>query len=100
PTIPPACLFGHEKGAFSRRSNGMAAQFSFMNGRSIGLTCIVNGLGDELFSGAGFSFDEDSRVGGRDLLHLVENRFEGSAIADDRLECSLNLIRPRVYDCC
>jgi hypothetical protein len=31
---------------------------------------------------------------------LLENRFEGSAIADDPLKRSLALIQPRVHDCC
>jgi hypothetical protein len=31
-------------------------------------------------------------VCGRDLLHLVENRFERSAISDDPLERALGLI--------
>jgi hypothetical protein len=79
-------------------------QFAFQkiqrNGRAIklyesapaALTGIVNGVSNEFFSRAGFAFDEDSRVCGRNLLHLVENRFEGSAIADDPLERTLGLI--------
>jgi hypothetical protein len=89
----------------------MTEQFAFQkierNGRAIqldksapaALTCIVNGVSNELFSRAGFPFNEDSRVRGRNLLHLVENRFEGSAIADDPLERTLGLIRSRVRDC-
>jgi hypothetical protein len=30
---------------------------------------------------------------------LLENRFESRAIADDPLERTLGLIRPRVHDC-
>src|SRR5882724_4963992 len=90
----------------------MTEQFAFQkiqrNGRAIKLyksapatlTCVVNGVSNEFFSRAGFPLDEDSRVGGRNLLHLLENRFEGSAIADDPLERTLGLIRPSVHDCC
>jgi len=59
----------------------------------VALTCIVNSMCDELFSCTGFSLDEDCRACGSNLLHLSENRFEGSAIADDPLERSLDLIR-------
>jgi hypothetical protein len=52
----------------------------------------VNGVSNEFFSRAGFAFDEDSRVCGGNQLHLVENRFERSTIADDPLERTLGLI--------
>src|SRR3954471_17582866 len=90
----------------------MTEQFAFQkierNGRAIkfyksaaaALTCIVNGVSNEFFPRTGFPLDEDGRVCGRNLLHLLENRFEGSAIADDPLERTLGLIRPRVRDCC
>src|SRR6266436_7095907 len=64
------------------------------------LTGVVNGVSDEFFSRAGFPLDEDSRVGGGSLLHLLENRFEGSAIADDPLERTLGLVPRRVRNCC
>src|ERR1700731_4163317 len=64
------------------------------------LTCIVNSVSNDFFSGTGFPFNEDSRVCGRNLLDLFENRFEGSAIADDPLERALGLIRPRIHYCC
>jgi len=64
------------------------------------LTCIVNGVSNEFFSRAGFPLDEDSRVGGRNLLHLVKNRFEGGALADDPLESSIRLASLRVRDGC
>src|ERR1700726_280291 len=67
---------------------------------SIALTCSVNGMCDELFSGTGFPLDEDSRVCGSNLLHLVEDRFEGSAISYDPLECAFGLIRSRARDWC
>src|SRR6202046_3224521 len=68
---------------------------------SIALTCIVSGVGNELFSGTGFPFDEDSRVCGSNLLHLSEDRFESSATTDDPLERSLDLIRRySVRHCC
>src|SRR5579862_3020204 len=67
---------------------------------SIALTCIVDGMCDELFSGTGFPLDEDSRVCGSNLLHLVEDRFEGSAISDDPFECAFGLIRSRARDGC
>src|SRR5258708_2127728 len=89
----------------------MTEQFAFQkiqrNGRAIefykrapaALTCIVNGVSNEFFSRAGFPLDEDGRVCGRNLLHLLENGFEGSAIADDSLERALRLIRHSVHDC-
>jgi hypothetical protein len=82
----------------------MAEQFAFQkiqrNGRAIQLdesapdplTGVVNGVSNEFFSRAGFPFDQDSRVGGRNLFHLVENRFEGGAITDDPLERTLGLV--------
>jgi hypothetical protein len=58
-------------------------------------------MGDELFSGTGFSFDEDRRVCGSNLLHLSEDRFKSSATTYDPLERSLDLIRrPSVRHCC
>src|SRR5713101_3593963 len=89
----------------------MTEQFAFQkiqrNGRAIefyesapaALTGIVNGMCDELFSCTGFSLDEDSRVCGRNLLHLVENRFESSAIADDPLESAFGPVPRRVRNC-
>jgi hypothetical protein len=64
------------------------------------LTCIVNGMCDEFLSRSGFPFDENSRVCGRYLLHLLENSFKSSAIADDPLERTFGLIRLSVHDCC
>jgi len=58
----------------------------------------VNGVSNEFFSGTGFSFNEDSRPCGRNLLHLFENRFEGGATADDPLERAFGLICSRVRD--
>jgi hypothetical protein len=55
-------------------------------------TCFVDGVSNELFSCARFPFDEDSRGCRRNLLHLVENRFERSASTDDPLERTLGLI--------
>src|SRR5258708_38400144 len=90
----------------------MTEQFAFQkiqrNGRAIKfyksaaatLTGVMNGVSNEFFSRTGFPFDEDSRVGGRNLLHLLENRFEGSAIADDPLERTLGLIPRRVPNWC
>jgi hypothetical protein len=73
----------------------------FYKSASATLTGVVNGVSNEFLSCTGFPFDEDSRVCGCNLLHLVEHRFEGSAIADDPLERSLGLIRrPNVRDCC
>src|SRR5262249_49387939 len=62
------------------------------------LACVVNGMCDELFSGTRFPLDEDSRVCRRNLFHLLKNRFEGSAIADDPLESALGLSCFRVRD--
>src|ERR1700688_1015182 len=88
-----------EQFAFQKiQRNGRAVQF--YKGTSVALTGVVNGMCDEFLSRAGFPFDEDSRVHGSNLLHLLENRFEGSAIADDPLERTLGLIRRRVQDCC
>jgi len=55
---------------------------------------------DELFSCAGFPLDENSRVRGGNLLHLVENRFEGSTIADNPIESTFGLVPRRVRNCC
>src|ERR1700684_4600422 len=78
--------------------NGRAVQFD--KSAPATLTGVVNGVSNEFFSGTGFPLAEDSRVCGRNLLHLVENRFEGSAIADDPLERTLGRIRPKGHDCC
>src|SRR5258708_36235469 len=90
----------------------MTEQFAFQkiqrNGRAIqlyksapvALTCVVNGMRYELFACTGFPLDDDCRVGGRNLLHLLENRFEGSAIADDPLECAFGVIRSSARDLC
>src|SRR5208282_1480174 len=67
---------------------------------SIALAYSVNGMCDELFSGTGFPLDEDSRVCGSNLFHLVEDRFEGSASADDPLERAFDAIRSWARDCC
>src|SRR5260370_520361 len=87
-----------------KRTPLMTEQFAFQkiqrNGSAIKLyksaaatlTGVVNGMCDELLACTGFPLDEDSRVCGRNLLDLVENRFEGSAIADDPLERTLCLI--------
>src|SRR4029077_18957041 len=90
----------------------MTEQFAFQkiqrNGRAIklyesapaALTCIVNGVSNEFFSRTGFSLDEDCRVCGSNLLHLVENRFEGSAIANDPIESTFGLVPRRARNCC
>src|ERR1700719_3215114 len=44
------------------------------------LTGIMNGVSNELLSRTGFPLNEDRRVCRGNLLDLVENRFEGSAI--------------------
>src|SRR6185369_17088378 len=54
--------------------NRRAAQLD--KGTPAALTSVVNGMCDELFSCTGFPLDEDSRVGGGNLLHLVENTFQ------------------------
>src|SRR5258705_13623186 len=90
----------------------MTEQFAFQkiqrNGRAIklykwateALTGVVNGMCDELLACTGFPLDEDSRVGWRNLLHLFENRFEGSALTDDPLESSIRLASLRIRDGC
>src|SRR6266436_3041802 len=65
---------------------------------SAALTGIVNGMSDELLACTGFPFDEDSRVCGRNLLHLVEDTFQSGAIADDPIESAFRLVR-RVRNC-
>jgi hypothetical protein len=60
----------------------------------------VNGVSNELFPCTGFALDEDGRVCGRNLLHLVENRFQSGAIADDPFERAFGLIWPRARDYC
>src|ERR1700730_3929627 len=88
-----------EQFAFQKIQRNVRA-IEFYEGAPATLTGVVNGVSNEFFSRAGFPLDEDSRVCGRNLLHLLENRFEGSAIANDPLERALGLIRPRVHDCC
>src|SRR5258708_9659858 len=90
----------------------MTEQFAFQkiqrNGRAIqlyksapvALTCVVNGMRYELFACTGFPLDHDCRVGGRNLLHLLDNRFEGSAIAADPLESAFAGIRSRARAWC
>jgi hypothetical protein len=53
---------------------------------------------DEFLAGAGFSVDEDSRVGRNHMLHFVENRFEGRTIAYDPRKSVFGLVRSRVRD--
>src|SRR3954454_17466538 len=78
--------------------DGRAVQF--YKSASAALTRIVNGMCDQFLSSAGFTFDEDSRICWSNLFHLVENRFERSAIAYDPLEGALGLIRARVRNYC
>jgi hypothetical protein len=88
----------------------MTEQFAFQkiqrNGSAIKLyksaaatlTCVMNGVSNEFLSRTGFPLDEDSRVCRGNLLHLLENRFEGSTLADDPLERAFGLICSRVRD--
>src|SRR6266849_3536288 len=78
--------------------NGRAVQLD--QGTPAALTCIVNGVSNEFFSRTGLHLDEDSRVCGGNLLHLLENRFEGSAIANDPIESTFGLVPRRVRNCC
>src|ERR1700726_634038 len=88
-----------EQFAFQKiQRNGRAIEF--YESAPVALTCIVNGVSNEFFSRAGFPLDEDSRVCGRNLLHLFENRLKGSATADDPLESAFGLIPRRVRNCC
>src|SRR5579864_7734916 len=65
-----------EQFAFQKiQRNGRAIQLA--KGAPATLTGLVNGMRDEFFSCAGFPLDEDSRICGSNLLHLIENRFEG-----------------------
>ena len=84
--------FAFEKIQWNRRA------IEFYKGPPAAVTCIVNGMCDEFLSRAGFPLDEDSRVCGRNLFHLVENRFQSGALADDPLERTLRLIWHRVHD--
>jgi hypothetical protein len=72
------------------QGNGRAIEF--YESTSATLTGVVNGVSDELFSRASFTFYEDSRVCGSNLLNLIENGFERRAIADDPLERAFALI--------
>jgi hypothetical protein len=78
--------------------NGRAIEF--YKSAPTAMTCIVNRMCDEFLSRAGFPLDKDSRVCGRDLLHLVENRFQSGALADDSLESSLRAVYLGVRDGC
>ena len=46
----------------------------------------MNGSGDELLAGAGFSTNEHRRVALRHLAHDVEHALQGAAGADDAAE--------------
>src|SRR5258705_7909151 len=88
-----------EQLAFQKiQRNGRAIQLD--KGTPAALTCIVNGMSNEFFSRAGFPLDEDSRVCGGNLLYLVENRLERSAIADNPIESTLGPVPRRVRNCC
>src|SRR5271155_1314871 len=88
-----------EQLAFEKiEGNGRAVQFD--EGTTTALAGVVDGVGDELLTGAGLSLNEDGRIGGSNLLHLSEDRLQRSAATDDPLEGSFDLIRHRVRDCC
>jgi hypothetical protein len=67
---------------------------------SAALTGVVNSMCDELLACTGFPLDDDSRVGGRNLLHLVENTLQSGAIADDPIESTFGPIPRRIDNCC
>ena len=49
-------------------------------GRALAL--LVQGSGDDLFSRAAFSSDQNGGAGGRDLAHQFEDRFHLSGLVD------------------
>ena len=55
----------------------------------------MDGVGDELFAGAGFAAEKDRGRGRRDLLHFFENGTERLGAADDlaEIEGTVNLAR-------
>jgi hypothetical protein len=88
-----------EQFAFQKiQRNGRAVQLD--KGTPAALTGIMNGMCDQLFSCTGFPLDDDSRVCGGNLFHVVENRFQTGAIADDPIESTLGLAARRVRNCC
>ena len=107
PPLENAVRYSVSEGALLMTEQ-LALQKIQRNGRAIklykwaseALACVVNGMCDELLACTGFPLDEDSRVGVGHLLHLVENRFQSGAIADDPIESTFGLVvlRPKV-DC-
>src|SRR5262245_19849424 len=50
------------------------------------LAQIMNRARNDLLACAGFALDENSRIGRRDSLHLLQDAFQRDALADDLLE--------------
>ena len=70
----------------SSRSEGMAPVLTGTKRRSRRGELGVDGLGDQLFAGAGFALDEDGGARGRDLGDDIEEPEHGLGFADDVLE--------------
>src|SRR5271169_4918722 len=73
---------------------------NFYESTSAALTGVVNGMCDEFLACTGFPLNQDSRVGGRNQLYLVENTFQSGAIADDPIESTFGLVPRKVRNCC
>ena len=70
------------KSSLSMSSRGMAAQFTLTNGRVVARREPVDGAADELLAGAALAGDEHARLGGRDLVDLVEEPLHRRALPD------------------
>ena len=77
------------KSSVSSKPVGIAAQLILTKVRSRRRAQIVDGARDQLLAGAGFAADQDGRIGGRDGFHLLQQRLERGAFADDLLEVVL-----------
>jgi hypothetical protein len=74
-----------EQLAFQKvQRNGRAIEFD--KGTTATPAGIMNSMCNEFFSCTRFPLDQDSRVGGGNLLHLVEHRFQSGAMADDSIK--------------
>jgi hypothetical protein len=60
----------------------------------------VNGARDQLFACAGFSLNKNRRIGGRNLLNLLEHCFQSSAVAYNLFESARTPILIDESQCC
>jgi hypothetical protein len=61
---------------------------------------MVNRASDEFLTGTGFSLNQNSGIGGRNLFDLLEHRFQSRAPAYDLLESTRITVLVSGPDCC